>query len=62
MTMVPAEHRRGHLAYDAYRDAVGGVSAVTGADLPEFDDTNDQVKAGWIAAAKAVAMDVGGPF
>lgn len=50
----------GHVAYDAYRDATGGKSAISGATLPHFSNTNEKVQAGWHAAAYAVRSHVMG--
>lgn len=36
-------------AYDAYCQAVGGKSAVTGDPLPAFEKTNEMVQRGWKA-------------
>jgi hypothetical protein len=52
------DYVRGRIAYDAYVDKVGGVSAVTGDRLPPFDQTPEPVRRGWIAAALAVTEDV----
>lgn len=42
-------------AYNAYRDAVGGKSAVTGAPLPDWSTQSPEIQAGWLAAAEKVA-------
>lgn len=42
------------IAYDAYAESTGGVSAVTGDKLPEFENTSDAVQEAWIAAVDAV--------
>lgn len=44
----------GKIAYDAYCRSVGGVSAITGATLPEFHDTKHEIRVAWTAAAEAV--------
>lgn len=44
----------GQLAYEAYCASTGGVSAVSGAKLPTWDDQNAEIKMAWIAAARAV--------
>jgi hypothetical protein len=48
------EWKFGKLAYEAYCDTTGWKSAITGADLPQFDKTPEAVQVGWIAAAEAV--------
>lgn len=42
------------MAYEAYCEATGWRSAITGQELPPFDKTPDAVQAGWMAAAYAV--------
>lgn len=42
------------IAYEAYKDAVGGRS-VHGEELPYFGALDETVVAGWSAAAAAVA-------
>lgn len=56
------DYRRGQLAYDTYCETVGG-RAFNGDQLPPFDQdgdgpNRDHIRAGWIAAALAVAEDV----
>ena len=46
------------IAYDAYSESTGGVSAVTGDKLPEFHETPDAVQQAWIAAVDAVWQKV----
>lgn len=41
-------------AYNAYKEAVGGISPVTGDSLPEYRDLPDEVKQGWRAAAERI--------
>jgi hypothetical protein len=43
------------LAYNAYRDAAGGVSLVTGEKLPEFEELAPKIQAAWKASALAVS-------
>lgn len=43
------------LAYNAYCYTTDWKSAVTGAPLPQFDQTSPAVKLAWSAAAKAVS-------
>lgn len=42
------------LAWDAYKESTGGVSAITGAKLPEFDECPDGVKTAWYNVAKSM--------
>ena len=42
----------GRVAYDAYRDAAGGRSLVTGDPLPSFDELPAQIRAAWEAARR----------
>lgn len=42
------------IGYDAYRDATGGLSAITGEPLPDFKDTPPSVRQAWRAAAGAI--------
>jgi hypothetical protein len=44
----------GQIAYDAYCEAVGWKSAVTGQKLPLFKDTLNIIQSAWIDAALAV--------
>lgn len=44
-------------AYEAYCGSVGWKSAITGDDLPLFDNCPKAVKEAWIAATKAVAYE-----
>ena len=44
----------GRAAYEAYRNAVGRKS-VYGDQLPDYTDLSPKVRAGWEAAARAVA-------
>ena len=48
----------GRLAYEAYCGTTGWKSAVTGASLPAFYKTPEAVQAGWIAASRAVRMEL----
>jgi hypothetical protein len=41
------------LAYDTYREAVGGT-AFNGLTLPAFDDLGDRQKSGWVEVAAAL--------
>ena len=42
------------IGYNAYCEAVGGKSAITGDPLPEFDKTPPAVQTAWIAAAISI--------
>jgi ketopantoate hydroxymethyltransferase len=55
-----ADRRRslGEVGYDAYKEATGGKSAVSGADLPHFSNTNEKVQNAWEVAALAIASAV----
>lgn len=44
----------GNVAYDAYCETSNWKSLATGADLPQFADAKEEIKAAWEAAAKAV--------
>jgi hypothetical protein len=45
----------GQVAYEAYRNHTGGVSLVSGAKIPEWQELNVEIKAAWNAAAAAIA-------
>jgi hypothetical protein len=49
----------GEIAYNAYCETTGWKSAITGEDLPPFNETPEAVQTGWIAAAIAVRDAVG---
>ena len=44
----------GKVAYDAYCESTGGVSLISGAKLPVWDELKAEIKTAWEAAAKAV--------
>lgn len=46
-------------AYEAYCGSTGWKSAVTGADLPPFDNCPAAVKKGWVAVAEKMALEIG---
>ena len=52
--MESEENYLGRTAYEAYCETTGWKSAVTGADLPRFYDTPQEVQKGWCSAAQAV--------
>lgn len=43
----------GKVAYDAYCKSSGGVSLVSGANLPEWEGLSDAIRTAWIAAAES---------
>lgn len=44
----------GKLAYDAYCESSGGVSLVSGAKLPPWEELKPEIKTAWQAAADAI--------
>lgn len=50
----PTPYTLGLVAYEAYCRETGWKSAITGADLPQFNATPELVQQAWIAAAEAV--------
>lgn len=46
------------IAYEAYCDAAGGKSLVSGTDLPPWGALPGEIQAAWAASAHAVAEDV----
>lgn len=46
----------GKAAYLAYRESVGGISAISGDPLPMWEQCPPVVREGWRAAADAVLM------
>ena len=46
--------REAEVAYEAYRQHAGGVSLISGAPIPPFEDLDPRVKAAWAAAASSV--------
>ena len=49
----------GRVAYEAYRDAAGGVSLATGDPLPDFEDLSAPIRAAWEVSAQAVCLRYG---
>lgn len=47
----------GQIAYEAYCNATGGVSLISGDKLPEFDSLKQAIKDAWEVAAQAVIYD-----
>lgn len=52
--MESEERHFGRIAYEAYSHSTGGKSAITGDELPVFDETPERVQNAWMAAAKAI--------
>ena len=46
----------GQIAYEAYCEATGWKSLVSGADLPQWDALKQEIKDAWGQAAQAVAL------
>jgi hypothetical protein len=44
------------IAYDAYKAKAQGVSLVSGAVLPDWEDLNGSIQEAWDAASQAVAV------
>lgn len=44
----------GKIAYDAYCEATGWKSLVSGADLPQWNEVRPEIQAAWRAAGNAV--------
>lgn len=49
-----AQHSPGRTAFEAYAERAGGRSLVTGQDIPPWDNTRQEVRDAWEAAAEAV--------
>lgn len=47
----------GRIAYEAYLVSSGGVSLVSGAQLPEWEALDPRIKLTWIDAAEAVKAE-----
>ncbi len=47
------------MSYEAYCGSTNWKSAITGADLPPFDNCPKEVKNGWIAVAKKMVLEIG---
>ena len=48
----------GERAYLAYRHHVGGVSPITKAVLPAWDEQSEEIRQAWMAAASAVLSGI----
>lgn len=44
----------GKACYDAYCEQTGGVSLISGAVLPPFEEMREDIRRGWIAAARMI--------
>jgi hypothetical protein len=44
----------GMIAYNAYCRSTGGVSAVTGAKLPDWNEQSPEIRTAWNVAADAL--------
>jgi hypothetical protein len=60
MTMQAEDDRLGQVAYDAYATQTGGVSLVSGEQLPPWADLDDSIQTAWIAAARTVLANASG--
>ena len=56
--MMTHEEVLGRIAYNAYVVEAGGVSLVSGAKLPEWEELQAPIRSAWIAAARAVKVRV----
>lgn len=45
-------------AYEAYCGQTGWKSAVTGADLPPWDNCPKAVRQGWVAVVEALVLEI----
>jgi hypothetical protein len=52
------EKTLGQIAYDAYCGKSNWKSLVSGADLPQFTDAPEEVRAAWETAAEAVKVEL----
>lgn len=52
--------RLGRVAYVAYCESSGGVSLVSGAQLPAWDELGTAIRAAWAMAATAVVTEIVG--
>jgi hypothetical protein len=52
--MEPVMVELGKIAYDAYCDCTGGISLISGARLPLWNELQEEIKAAWHASAEAV--------
>lgn len=53
MPAEPLRNRADRLAFEAYTAKVGGLTH-DGRTIPDWDDLNDSVRAGWLAAVTAI--------
>lgn len=47
----------GRIGYEAYCQSTGGVSLISGAKLPEWDDLSPEIKQAWHDAGEAVSKE-----
>lgn len=55
---LPEKQRRaslGRVGYDAYCRSAGGVSLVSGAKLPPWEELSDAIRCAWESAAESIA-------
>jgi hypothetical protein len=50
----------GQIAYEAYAAKAKGISLISGAELPSWNDLNGSIQEAWDAAAQAVVRAVAG--
>lgn len=60
MTAQAEDDRLGRVAYEAYSTQTGGVSLVSGEQLPAWDDLDTSIQTAWIAAARTVLANASG--
>ena len=59
MERTMSDFQLGQVAYTAYRDHTGGKSLITGDEIPTFVNLRVDMQNAWIAAAQAVAKEIG---
>lgn len=52
--------RAGRLAYEGYRDFSNGVSLISGAPIPRFEELDPRIQRAWAFAANIVAIHTAG--
>lgn len=60
MTTQSNDQFLGRTAYEAYVTQTGGVSLVSGEQLPLWEDLDDSMQTAWIAAARTVLANASG--
>lgn len=53
---TPASSYLAKIGYEAYRNYTGGLSLVTGAPIPAYEQLPEAIKEAWAAAAVAIRM------